>query len=223
MTAQPLPVAVLISGRGGNLRALASAADELNIRIHAVISNRPCAGGIRHALDHALPVHIIDHREYDQPAAFERDLQRALQGASIELIIMAGFMRVLSSEFVRRFEGRMINLHPSLLPKYRGLNTHQRALEAGEQEHGASVHLVVPELDSGPVIAQYRMPVLPGDTAQTLAERLAPQEHRLLLAVTALFARRAIEVQSGRPLLNGQVLDRPLQLGNGLDWPLPSA
>lgn len=216
-----LPVAVLISGRGSNLKALADAVAnrQLNVQIRAVISNRPAAAGIQYALEHGLNTHVIDHRLYPDKAAFERDLSQAIDAAQVELIILAGFMRVLSNEFVQHYADRMINLHPSLLPKYPGLETHRRALEAGDTEHGASIHMVEATLDNGPVIAQYRMSVSQDDTAGTLAARLAPHEHRLLQAVTALFARNAIEVQSGLIMYKDQPLKQPLVLDQDLTWP----
>ncbi len=219
MATAPLSVAVLISGRGSNLEALARSAanQQLNIQIQAVISNQPAAPGIRHARQYGLKTHIIDHRSYVDKTAFEHDLIRAIDAAKVELIILAGFMRVLSSDFVQQYAGQIINLHPSLLPKYPGLDTHHRVLEAGDVEHGASVHLVEPELDSGPVIAQYRMPVNANDTAETLAQRLAPHEHRLLQAVTALFAVGAIQVESGQIYFENQPLRAPLILGQGLN------
>lgn len=222
MVSTPLSVAVLISGRGSNLEALAMAAanQQLNIQIQAVISNRPAAAGIRHAQHYGLKTHIIDHRLYADKTAFEHNLTHAIDAADVELIILAGFMRVLSSDFVQQYTGKIINLHPSLLPKYPGLDTHHRVLEAGDSEHGASVHLVEPELDSGPVIAQYRMPVNHGDSAQTLAQRLAPHEHRLLQAVTALFAAGAIQVESGQINFKNQPLLAPLILDQGLNLTL---
>ncbi len=217
-THPPLSVAVLFSSRGGNLQALARSASSgnLNIHIRGTICNRPSAAGIRHALHYALPLHIIDHRQYSDRAGFERDLMRALDASQVELVILAGFMRILSDTLVMRYAGRMINLHPSLLPKYRGLNTHQRALDAGDRIHGASVHLVVPELDNGPVIAQYRMAIQANDDAATLAERLAPHEHRLLQTVTELFAQRALQVKSDKVIHAGQPLPGPLQLDHDL-------
>lgn len=225
MQHSPLSVAILFSGRGGNLHSLAAAIEQqqLNIRIRCAISNRPQAAGLRHAMHYALPTHIIDHREYQHKNAFEHALSKAIDAEPIDLIIMAGFMRVLSAEFVQRYSGKIINLHPSLLPKYRGLDTHQRALTAGDNEHGASVHLVEPELDNGPVIAQYRLPIEHNDTAQSLAERLAPHEHRLLQVVTALFAARVIQVDYNQITLNGQRLKQPLLLDRDLVWPPTSS
>ncbi len=218
----PLPVAVLFSGQGTNLKTLAQAAanQQLNIAIRCAICNKPTAQGIQHALTHGLQTHIIDHRQYPDKPAFEQDLANALDAAQVELIILAGFMRILSAGFVQRFSGKMINLHPSLLPRHRGLDTHQRALAAGDREHGSSIHLVVPELDNGPVIAQYRMPIAPHDTPISLAQRLAPHEHRLLQAVIALFTQCAIQVKSRQVMFNGQALRQPLLLDQNISWPI---
>ncbi len=222
MSHKPLPVAVLFSGRGGNLKAMALSAEngQLNIAIRCVVCNQPSAPGITHALSHHLLTHVIDHRQYSDRQAFESRLMEALDNAQVELIILAGFMRVLSDDFVNHFAGKMINLHPSLLPKYRGLDTYSRALAAGDRQHGSSVHLVEPELDNGPVIAQYRLPIKSGDTPESLAQRLAPHEHRLLQAVIALFADRAIQVKSRQVMFNGQPLRQALLLDHDIHWPI---
>ncbi len=173
--------AVLISGKGSNLQALieASRAPDYPAEITLVISNRKDAEGLKHAEKAGIATQIIPHQDYPGRESFELALQQALASARIELICLAGFMRILGADFVRLWPGRMINIHPSLLPEFKGLNTHARAIEAGVREAGCTVHFVVPELDSGPTILQARVPVLPDDTAATLAARVLAEEHKL--------------------------------------------
>ncbi|MGP1276562.1 MAG: phosphoribosylglycinamide formyltransferase [Caulobacterales bacterium] len=175
------PIAVLISGRGSNLQCLidACAADAYPARIVAVISNRPDAYGLERARAAGIPAIAIDHKAYEARESFEAALDTALREAGAQFVCLAGFMRILTESFVNRWAGRMINIHPSLLPKFKGVDTHKRAIEAGETEHGCTVHWVTPGMDEGPVIAQARVPVLPGDTPETLAARVLEQEHRL--------------------------------------------
>jgi len=172
-------VAVLISGGGSNLQALINAAlvTDYPAQVVLVISNNPDAYGLKRAQDANIPTKIVNHRNYDSRAAFEQSLHDVLLSENIELICLAGFMRVLDDQFVHKWEGRMINIHPSLLPKYKGLHTHARAIEAGETEAGCTVHFVVPELDAGPIIAQAAVPVAPDDTPETLAARVLEKEH----------------------------------------------
>ncbi|HEX2082924.1 MAG TPA: phosphoribosylglycinamide formyltransferase, partial [Xanthomonadaceae bacterium] len=153
-----------------------------------------------------------DARAFPFREAFDAELAAAIDAVSPDWIVCAGYMRILGADVVRRFHGRLLNIHPSLLPKYRGLHTHRRALEAGDAEHGASVHFVVPELDAGAVIAQARIPVLPGDTPETLAERLLPYEHRLLVAVLRLCAAGRVAERGDGIVLDGHPLFTPLQL-----------
>ncbi|MEF9602640.1 phosphoribosylglycinamide formyltransferase, partial [Paracoccus sp. PXZ] len=153
-------------------------------------SNDPQAAGLARAAALGVPSFAIDHRSYrGDRAAFEAALLEPLLAAKPDILCLAGFMRILTQDFVQRFQGRMLNIHPSLLPKYPGLHTHQRAIEAGDAEAGASVHLVTPELDAGPILGQARVPILPGDTAETLAARVLVQEHRLYPAVLRRFAQ----------------------------------
>lgn len=172
-------VAVLISGGGSNLQALINAAlvTDYPAQVVLVISNNPDAYGLKRAQDANIPTKVVNHRNYDSRAAFEQSLHDVLLSENIELICLAGFMRVLDDQFVHKWEGRMINIHPSLLPKYKGLHTHARAIEAGETEAGCTVHFVVPELDAGPIIAQAAVPVAPDDTPETLAARVLEKEH----------------------------------------------
>ncbi|GGH04412.1 phosphoribosylglycinamide formyltransferase [Glycocaulis albus] len=175
------PIAVLISGRGSNLQCLidACAADDYPARIVAVISNRPDAYGLERAREAGISAIAIDHKAYASRESFEAALDSALREAGAEFVCLAGFMRILTEGFVNQWDGRMINIHPSLLPKFKGVDTHKRAIEAGESEHGCTVHWVTPGMDEGPVIAQARVPVLPGDTPETLAARVLVEEHRL--------------------------------------------
>ena len=183
-------VAILISGGGSNMVALAqSMTGDHPARPCLVLSNDPAAKGLERAATLGIPAAAIDHRPFGKDrAAFEAALLPALEAAQPDIIALAGFMRVLTAGFVDRFSGRMLNIHPSLLPKYPGLHTHARALEAGDAEAGCSVHVVTPVLDDGPVLGQARVPVLPGDTAETLAARVLVQEHRLYPAVLRRFA-----------------------------------
>tara|TARA_R110000787_G_scaffold24947_2_gene70271 strand:+ start:868 stop:1458 length:591 start_codon:yes stop_codon:yes gene_type:complete len=183
-----LNLAILISGRGSNMEALikAAAAPDYPACPVLVLSNRPDALGLETALASGVQTVAIDHKPYGKDReAFERAMDTALIGAGTEIIALAGFMRVLTPWFVNRWQGRMINIHPSLLPKYKGLDTHQRAIDAGDTEAGASVHWVSPGVDDGEIIQQASLPILPGDTAETLAARLLPVEHELYPAALA--------------------------------------
>ena len=176
-----LRVAVLISGRGSNMVALAeaAAAPDYPAEIALVISNRPDAAGLDKARDMGITALAIDHKDYPSRESFEVDLHEALIDAKIDLVCCAGFMRVLTPYFTRRWPDRLLNIHPSLLPKYKGLNTHKRAIEAGDKTHGCTVHYVNEELDGGTVIEQSTIDILADDTPDTLAKRLIPLEHAL--------------------------------------------
>ncbi|MGP9821005.1 phosphoribosylglycinamide formyltransferase [Salinarimonas sp. NSM] len=173
--------AILISGRGSNMAALLAAAQDPGYpaRIVLVLSNRPDAAGLERAREAGIPTAVVDHAAFPDRESFDAALDARLRAAGVELVALAGFMRILTEGFVRAWEGRMINIHPSLLPDFRGTRTHERALAAGVAEHGCTVHHVVPELDAGPTIAQARVPVLAGDTPETLADRVLAQEHVL--------------------------------------------
>jgi len=210
-----LPLVVLISGRGSNLQSIIDAIDagRLPAEVRAVISNRPDARGLARAERAGIPTEVIDHRDYPDRESYDRALAEAIDRYRPALVVLAGFMRILTPEFVQHYRGRLLNIHPSLLPKFKGLDTHRRALEAGEREHGASVHLVTEELDGGPVLMQARVPVEPGDTPETLADRVLAQEHRLYPAVLRLFAEGRLAADAeGRPLLEGKPLRAPLSL-----------
>lgn len=172
---------ILISGRGSNMRSIIAAAEqgELNIDIAAVLSNRPDAAGLQFAHEAGISTAVIDHKLFESRESFDKAMAAEIDRYQPDFVILAGFMRILTAEFVDHFAGRLINIHPSLLPKFKGLHTHQRAIEAGETEHGASVHFVTAELDDGPVILQAKVPVLTNDNADTLAARVLEQEHML--------------------------------------------
>lgn len=190
--------AVLISGRGSNMSALVEAArpPDFAAEIVLVLSDAPDAPGLAAARKAGVAAEAIDFRAYPGKAAFEAALEARLRAERAEIICLAGFMRVLSPSFVGRWNGRMLNIHPSLLPNLRGLNTHERALRQGLTEHGCTVHFVVAELDAGPIIAQARVPVLTGDDAETLAARVLREEHRLYPAALNEVARSLIAAAS---------------------------
>jgi phosphoribosylglycinamide formyltransferase 1 len=184
-------VAILISGSGSNMVALAqSMTGDHPGRPCLVLSNDPQAGGLAKAQAMGIPTAVVEHRPFKgDRAAFEAALLKVLEGARPDLVALAGFMRVLTGDFVRQFEGRMLNIHPSLLPKYKGLNTHSRAIAAGDTEAGCTVHEVTAELDDGPILGQARVPILPADTPDSLAARILPLEHQLY----PLVLRRVLE------------------------------
>ena len=183
---------ILISGRGSNMQAIVEARTSLAIR--AVISNRPDAAGLPWAADQGLATHCVDHRSFDSREAFDASLANAIDAHSPDYVLLAGFMRILTPEFVGRFAGRLVNIHPSLLPAFPGLHTHRRAIEAGVKLHGATVHFVTAELDHGPIIAQAAVPVLDSDTEDTLAARVLAQEHRLYPMVAGWLAAGKVTV-----------------------------
>ena len=172
-------VGVLISGTGSNMKALVAASSDSNYEIACVVSNKADAGGIAWAKDQGIATKVINHRDYLSREAFDAALNGYLQSQHLDAIACAGFMRIMTPVLITSWAGRMLNIHPSLLPKYKGLHTHQRAIEAGDKEAGCTVHLVTLELDGGPVLAQARVPVLPGDTSETLAARVLIEEHQI--------------------------------------------
>lgn len=202
-------VAILISGRGSNMVSLieAARAPDYPAEIVLVLSNRPDAAGLDRARAAGIPARAIDHKAFPDRAGFDAALQAELEGAGIELIVLAGFMRILTDAFVEAWTGRMINIHPSLLPLFKGTHTHERALEAGVRLHGCTVHYVVPELDAGPIVAQAAVPVLPGDDADTLSARVIVQEHRLYPAALALIAGGGAVLEEGRVRFTAQARD----------------
>ncbi len=203
-TDKPLPIVVLISGGGSNLQTIIDriADNTINAEICAVISNKPDAYGIKRAQKANIPTEIIDHSQYDSRESFDAELTRRIEKYQPELIVLAGFMRILSDDFVNHFYGKMINIHPSLLPKYRGLHTHKRALDAGDSEHGLSIHYVSAKLDGGPVILQKTVPVLENDTESSLAERVLAQEHIAYPQVIQWFSQGRLQLIDNQVILD---------------------
>ncbi|MCD2515527.1 phosphoribosylglycinamide formyltransferase [Massilia sp. G4R7] len=192
-------IVILISGRGSNMEAVVRAAESQQwpARIAAVISNKPEAKGLEFARARGIPTAVVANKEYASRAEFDAALQEAIDRFEPDLVVLAGFMRILTAPFVQHYEGRMLNIHPSLLPLFPGLGTHQQALDAGEQEHGATVHFVTAELDHGPVVAQARVPVLPGDTEDTLSARVLAEEHKLYPHAVRLFVEDRLKIENG--------------------------
>ena len=219
-----LRIAVLASGRGSNLQALLDAQRDggLPIEIVLVASDKVSALALRRAEDAGIATLALDPRSYPDRAAFDAELFARIAAHTPDLIVLAGFMRILDAAALAPWVGRMINIHPSLLPKYRGLHTHQRALDAGDALHGASVHFVTAELDGGPVIAQAHIPVLPADTSDVLADRLLEHEHRLLIASVALIATGRIALSDAGVLHGGMPLVAPLRLRTDGELGLPA-
>jgi phosphoribosylglycinamide formyltransferase-1 len=203
-----LALAVLISGRGTNMAAIAMACTSGAIAadVAIVISDRPDAAGIEWARQHGIATRVVPAREFSDRAAFEQALAAAIDASGAGLIVLAGFMRVLSPGFVARYPDGILNIHPSLLPRHPGLHTHERALAAGDRAHGASVHLVTAELDAGPLLLQASVPVLPGDTAESLSARVQRQEHIIYPEVIGWIAAGRLRCIEGQPWLDGQPL-----------------
>ena len=201
-SSDPTPAVVLMSGRGSNLDAIVRAAIP-GLDIRAVISNRPDAGGLALARDHGLHAEVVDASGFATREAFDAALDRAVDAFSPRLVVLAGFMRILAADFVRKHAGRMLNIHPSLLPSFTGLATHRRAIEAGVRLHGATVHFVTPELDAGPIVIQAAVPVLPDDDESTLAARVLAQEHRIYPQAVRWFVAGRLSLQDGRICLSG--------------------
>ncbi|SFO97147.1 phosphoribosylglycinamide formyltransferase [Pseudomonas borbori] len=201
-------VVVLISGSGSNLQALidSSQADDSPVRIRAVLSNRADAYGLERAKAAGIDTCVLDHKAFAGREAFDAALIKAIDACEPHLVVLAGFMRILSSDFVRHYAGRLLNIHPSLLPKYKGLHTHQRALEAGDGEHGCSVHFVTEELDGGPLVVQAVIPVRSGDTLDSLAQRVHEQEHLIYPLAVRWFAEGRLRLDAQGAMLDGQPL-----------------
>ena len=201
-------IVVLISGSGSNLQSIIDAIAErnLNAELCAVISNKQDAYGLQRAKDNGIPVHWIDHKKYSSREQFDSALIKTIDPCKPDLIVMAGFMRILTDTFVGHYPGKMINIHPSLLPKFRGLNTHQRVLEEGDAEHGATIHFVTQDLDGGPVIIQARLPVVANDTAEKLAQKVQRLEHKIYPLVVEWFSENRIALRENRVYLDGTTL-----------------
>jgi phosphoribosylglycinamide formyltransferase-1 len=199
-------IVILISGRGSNMAALidAAAGGAFPARVAAVLSNRPGAAGLEVAASHGIPTRVVDHARYPDREAFDAALAEAIDAFCPDLVALAGFMRILGDRFVARHAGRLVNIHPSLLPAFPGLSTHRRALEAGVRLHGCTVHFVTPTLDHGPIIAQAAVPVLDGDDVSSLAARVLAQEHRLYPLAVRWFAEGRLRVIDGRVALDAE-------------------
>ena len=211
------PVAVLASGRGSNLAALIDARDAgtLPIKLTLVAGDKADAPALRNAEAHGIPTFALDPKTFASRREFDEALFANVAASGAQLVVLAGYMRILDPAVTAQWTGRMINIHPSLLPKYRGLHTHRRALKAGDPEHGASVHFVSAELDGGPVIAQARIAIHPGDTEDALAARLLSQEHRLLIACVSAIARGEVHERDGKVWFRDHPIPAPLRLGDG--------
>ncbi|WP_073527145.1 phosphoribosylglycinamide formyltransferase [Pseudomonas fluorescens] len=205
---QTCDVVVLLSGTGSNLQALidSTRTGDSPVRIAAVISNRSDAYGLQRARDAGIDTRALDHKAFEGREAFDSALVELIDAFNPKLVVLAGFMRILSADFVRHYEGRLLNIHPSLLPKYKGMHTHQRALDAGDREHGCSVHFVTEELDGGPLVVQAVVPVESGDSAQTLAQRVHTQEHRIYPLAVRWFAEGRLILGDQGALLDDQLL-----------------
>lgn len=205
MSARPAPIVVLISGRGSNLQAILdeTRAGRLPVEVRAVISNNPDAPGLDIARAARVPTEIIDHRAFRERTQFDAALMQAIDRHQPRLVVLAGFLRILGPEFIRHYAGRLLNIHPSLLPAFKGLDTHARALAAGVREHGASVHFVTNDLDGGPVIVQAVVPVQPDDTAETLAARVLAEEHRIYPLAIRWAVEGRLSIRDGQVLLDG--------------------
>jgi phosphoribosylglycinamide formyltransferase-1 len=194
-------VVILISGRGSNMEAIVGAG--LPAKVAAVISNRADAAGLKFAAQWGIPARVVDEREFSSRGAFDTALQAAIERYSPDLVALAGFMRVLGGDFVRHYSGRMVNIHPSLLPAFPGLHTHRRALQEGVKLHGCTVHFVTPQVDHGPIIAQAAVPVHSGDTEGMLAARVLHQEHRVYPLAIRWFVESRLAVENGIVRVSG--------------------
>jgi len=206
MDAAPVRIVVLISGRGSNLKSIIDAIQDKQIPaiLACVISNRTDAGGLQYARDAGIPIEIVTNKQYSSREEFDAALIEAIDRHDPQLVVLAGFMRILGREFVEHYLGRMINIHPALLPEFPGLNTHERALQAGADQHGATVHFVTPEVDSGPIIIQRAVPVQENDTPETLAARVLEQEHEIYPLAIRWFAEHRLSIDGNQVLLDGK-------------------
>ena len=217
LTPDKLPVVILISGTGSNMQRIAQLAvnNELSIEVKAVISDRADAKGLTTASSMGIATAALSPKSFADRSQFDSALAELIESHKPRLVILAGFMRILTPAFTQQFAGRLLNIHPSLLPKYPGLHTHQRALEAGDKEHGASVHFVTEELDGGPLVIQARVPVLPGDTEASLSQRVLQQEHRIYPEAIRLFACGRLKCVDNTVWLDQHELKVPVQLEIG--------
>ncbi|WP_024850949.1 phosphoribosylglycinamide formyltransferase [Hydrogenovibrio kuenenii] len=211
-----MPIAVLISGNGSNLQALIDAQPTANYEIKLVISNRPSVKGIERAQNAGISTLVLDHKAYDSREAFDLAMIEALDSKHIKAVILAGFMRILTPEFTSHFLGRMLNIHPSLLPKYPGLDTHQKALDAGDKEHGLSIHFVTAELDGGPVILQAKVSVDANDNVESLKQKIHALEHQAYPLVADWLASSKVELKDNQVWFNNHLLKSPIDFDQAL-------
>lgn len=201
-------IVVLISGSGTNLQAIIDAVEggDIPAKICAVISNKDNVKGLERAEAHQIPAFVISHKSFPDRESFDERLMEIIDAQGPDLVVLAGFMRILTPAFTKHYEGKMLNIHPSLLPKFQGLNTHQRALDAGEAEHGVSVHFVTEELDGGPIVMQAKVPVNNNDSADSLAEKVHQKEHLIYPEVVKWFSEGRLRLHNGKCLLDEEPL-----------------
>ncbi|MCK4742423.1 MAG: phosphoribosylglycinamide formyltransferase [Sulfuriflexus sp.] len=207
-TTTPMQVVILISGSGSNLQAIINASNENDcpFNIRAVISNRPDVKGLQRANAAGIETLVIDHKQFDGREAFDQELMNRIDSYQPSLVVLAGFMRILTSQFVEHYSGQLLNIHPALLPDFPGLNTHERALESGVEQHGASVHFVTTEVDGGPIVLQSSVPVKTDDTAETLANKVLEQEHIIYPLVIKWYAESRLVLENNKPLFDEKEL-----------------
>ena len=210
--ADPISIVVLISGNGSNLQSIIDhiSLGQINGKIRAVISNVPDAFGLERAAKARIPTEVVDHTEFEERDEFDRDLARKIENFSPDLIVLAGFMRLLGERFVKHYDGRMLNIHPSLLPKYPGMRTHKKALKKADETHGATVHFVTPEMDAGPIVIQGVVNVLEGDTEDDLKKRVFKEEHVIYPLAIGWFAEGRLSMQDDVALWDGAPLQTPI-------------
>lgn len=203
-------IIVLVSGNGSNLQAIINACQNnlINGKIVAVISNKPDVYSLMRAKQANIPSHVINHKEFASREAFDHQLQLQIEEYQPDLIVLAGYMRILTPHFVQHYSGKMLNIHPSLLPKYPGLNTHRRAMEAGDKEHGTTVHFVTDELDGGPIILQAKVPIFDNDEEQNIVERVLAQEHQIYPLVIKWFCDDRLTMINGRAYLDQTMIPK---------------
>jgi len=214
-----LSLVVLISGSGSNLQAIIDAIEnkQLDAEIVAVISNRPDAYGLTRARQHGINAISLDHKQFDSRDKFDQQLQQEIDLLQPDIIVLAGYMRILSSKFIEHFFPRILNIHPSLLPKYQGLHTHQRALDSKDSEHGVSIHIVTPELDAGPVIIQGRFPIVANDDSNSLQQKAHKLEHQMYPLVLQWISQQRLKLTSNSVLFDHEIITQPIFFNSSVD------